>query len=156
MTKTRSTRMGACAALAMATASIASTSIPSIAAAQERDRVWALDCTLSDDTVEALKKHMNDAAPEKLTGEGHVAFVVIYSFEENGGQQLTVGGFTGPVICRNTDVVPEIDQVLQTDNTPTTDLRDVANAIILRYGTANIEQRYCYTVGAKQDCFHLR
>jgi hypothetical protein len=140
----------------MATASIASTSIPSIAAAQERDRVWALDCTLSDDTVEALKEHMNDAGLERLTGDRQVAFVFIYSFEENGGQQLTAGGFTGPVICRNTDVVPEIDQVLQTDNTPTTDLRDVANAIILRYGTTNIEQRYCYTVGANQDCFHLR
>ena len=153
MTKTRSTRIGACAALAMATASIASTSIPSIAAAQEPDRVWAFDCTLSDGAEQGLKDDMDDAS-NKLTDGRQVAFVMIYSFEENHGQQLTAGGFTGPVICRAPGV--SIDQVLQTDDIPTTDVRDVENAIILRYGTTNVEVRLCYTVHAGEDCFWLR
>jgi hypothetical protein len=152
MTKTRSTRMGACAALAMATASIASTSIPSIAAAQEPDRVWALDCTLSDGTEQGLKDDMDDAS-NRLTDERQVAFVVIYSFEENDGQQLTAGGFTGPVICRAPGV--SIDKAQQTDDIPRTNVLDVENAIILRYGTTNVEKRYCHTVDANADCFRI-
>jgi hypothetical protein len=154
MTKTRSTRIGACAALALATASIASTSIPSIAAAQERNRVWGLDCAFSDDTEQALRQHMNEnAAPERLTPERQVAFVLIYSLEGNGGQQLTDGEFTGPVICRAPGV--NIDQILQTDNTPRTDVLDVENALSVRYGTTNIKNRYCLTVDANNDCFDI-
>jgi hypothetical protein len=132
----------------MATASIASTSIPSIAAAQEPDRVWALDCTLSDGTEQGLK---DDMASERLTDERQVALVVIYSFEGNGGQQLTDGRFTGPVICRAPTV--SIEQVLQTDDIPTTDVLDVGNALTLRYGTTNIKNLHCLAVDANNDCF---
>ena len=153
MTKIRSTRIGACAALAMATASIASTSIPSITAAQERDRVWALDCTLSDGSQQALIQDMNEAGLERLTGQRQIAYIVIHSFEENGGQQLTAGGFTGAVICRPPTV--NIDQVLQTDNIPTTNVLDWGNALTLRYGTTNIKNCHCFTVDANNDCFEI-
>ena len=97
---------------------------------------------------------MNEnAAPERLTPERQVAFVVIYSFEGNGGQQLTDGRFTGPVICRAPTV--SIEQVLQTDNLPTTNVLDVGNALTLRYGTTNIKNRHCLTVDANNDCFDV-
>jgi hypothetical protein len=155
MTKTRSTRIGACAALAMATVSIASTSIPSIAAAQEPDRVWE-ECKLNSgeseiNTIQGLLDDM-EASSEQLA-PSKVAFVVIYSFEENDGQQLTAGGFTGPVICRAPGV--NIDKVQQTDDIPTTNVLDVENVIILRYGTTNVEKRYCHTVDGNADCFRM-
>jgi hypothetical protein len=159
MTKTRSTRIGAaCGALAIATASMASACFPSVAAAQSAptaDRVWA-QCQLSIDTVNQLVADMDAAdTSNRLTLDPEqVAFVVIYSFQGNDGQQLTAGGFTGPVICRDTGVA--INQVLQTDDISTTNVLDVENAIILRYGTANVEKRYCHTVDANTDCFRLR
>jgi hypothetical protein len=161
MTKTRSTRMSAAyGALAIATASMASASFPGVAAAQQpqANRVWA-ECTLNSgegaiDTITGLLEDMGASSTQLAPSE--VAFVVIYSLQENDGQPLTGGGFTGPVICRNTEVAPDVDQVLQTDNIPTTDLLDVENAIILRYGTTNVEKRYCHTVDANTDCFRLR
>jgi hypothetical protein len=92
-------------------------------------------------------------ASEILTDERQVAVVVIYSFEGNGGQQLTDGGFTGPVICRAPGV--NIDQVLQTDDIPTTNVLDVGNTLTLRYGTTNIKNRNCLTVDANNDCFEI-
>ena len=163
MTKTRSTRIGAaCGALAVATASIASACIPGVAAAQSAptaNRVWA-QCVLTSDAVTALKSSMTSTG---LATDKKIAFVVIYSFEANDGQRLSgtttpEGPHTGPVICRNTTDTPavSIDQVLQTDNISTTNVLDVENAIILRYGTTNVEKRYCHSVDANTDCFRLR
>jgi hypothetical protein len=144
--------------LAIATAFIASTSIPGIAAAQQADRVWALDCTLGNDTVDGLEQDMAAAGGNRL-GTPTVAFVVIYSFQGNDGQPLSgvtdpEGPHTGPVICRAPGV--NINQVLQTADIPTTNVLDVENAIILRYGTTSVEKRYCHTVDANSDCFRLR
>jgi hypothetical protein len=145
----------------MATAFIASTSVPDIAAAQSNptaDRVWA-QCTLTQAEVTALTNRMTGTG---LGTPKTVAFVVIYSFQGNDGQPLTGGGFTGPVICRAPGV--NIGQVLQTDNIGTTgdpvDVLDVENAIILRYQESGpplgpVEKRYCHTVDANTDCFRL-
>jgi hypothetical protein len=147
----------------MATAFIAGTSVPGSAAPPSNptaDRVWA-QCTLTSAEVTALTNRMTGTG---LGTPKTVAFVVIYSFQGNDGQPLTGGGFTGPVLCRNTAVVPSIDQVLQTDNIGTTsapvDVLDVENALILRYQESGpplgpVQKRYCHTVDANTDCFRL-
>ena len=172
MTKTRATRTGpSWGVLALATAIIASTSVPHIAAAQSADRVWA-QCTLTPTAVTELITSMTNSDTANRLGAKRVAFVVIYSLEGNDGQPLSgvtdpEGSHTGPVICRNTTVATggltsTPTSVLQTDNIPssgggTVDVLDVENALVLRYReSGTLRKRYCHTVDANEDCFLLR
>ena len=166
MTKTRSPEAWRLdGAFALVAALIASISVPGIVAAQSiprENRVWA-GCTLSPSAVTALTDSMS---ANQLGTPKQVAFVVIYSFLENDGQPLsTGGGFTGPVLCRNTAVAPNISQVLQTDNLGTAgapvDVLDFENATILRYQASGatpgpVQKRICHSVDASSDCFNLR
>jgi hypothetical protein len=153
----------ACGALALAmAATIATSTAFAQSGAPTADRIWA-QCVLHSDTVNALINDMtNSPQGNRLGTAKEVAFVVIYSFQDNDGQPLGAGGFTGPVLCRNTTVVPNVATTLQTASIGTSsrpvDVLDVENAFILRYqesGTTNIEKRFCHTVDANSDCFRL-
>ena len=164
MTRLPGVRAG-CGALALAAASIASVAAPGTAAAQSNptaDRVWA-GCTLTNDEVTALIDRM---ASSQLVTEKQIGFVVIHSFQENNGQQLSTGGggFTGPVICRAPGV--SINEVLQTDpigsNASPVDLLDQQSGMSVLYrdpsgsaDPADNKKRFCWTVTSLADCFDL-
>ena len=153
-------RMRAAGASAVAAALLASVSFPGSVAAQSNptaDRVWA-QCVLSDAAVTALTASMaNDA----LATQKQIGFVVIHSFQENNGQQLNSGAFTGPVICRAPGV--DIDEVMQTtligSNSSPVDLLDQQSGMSVLYRDSDSDdpatnrKRFCWTVASSADCF---
>jgi hypothetical protein len=149
----------ACPALAVASALIAGASVyAAVAVAQDApnlNRIWA-GCALSQDTVDAL---LLDVAAGGIE-DPEIAFVVVYSLNnDNDGQPVTVqgqAGFTGPVICRNTDVVSAPVPTSQTDNVGTVTILDAEEAFLLRLGSgSSISKRVCHTVNNNTDCFRI-
>jgi hypothetical protein len=146
-------------ALAMA-ALIASVSLPGTAAAQSNptaDRVWA-QCVLTPAAVTALTASM---ASSQLVTQKQIGFVVIHSFQENNGQELSTsgGGFTGPVICRAPGVsINEVEQTaLIGSNSSPVDLLDQQSGMSVLYrdstDPADNRKRFCWTVTSLADCF---
>lgn len=153
-------RMRAGGALAVAAALLASMVFTGSVAAQSNptaDRVWA-QCVLSDAAITALTNSMATGA---LATQKQIGFVVIHSFQENNGQQLNSGAFTGPVICRAPDV--NIDEVTQTtligSNSSPVDLLDQQSGMSVLYrdsesdSSADNRKRFCWTVASSADCF---
>jgi hypothetical protein len=148
----------ACPALAVTL--IAGTSVyAAVAVAQDApnlNRIWA-GCVLTDTAVTELEASVGEGAgidtPE-------VAFVVVYSLNnDNDGQPVTVqgqAGFTGPVICRNTDVVSAPVATSQTDNVGPVTILDAEEAFVLRVQSgSSIAKRVCHTVNNNTDCFRI-
>lgn len=123
---------------------------------QDANRVGL--CTLEDDTIAALQGDV--AAGIGAEGDVEVAFVVVYSLNNDNHGQPVADGTTGPVLCTNPDFVGP-DETAQTDQIPdtgTVDIRDSSEAFILRYEpsateAAEAEARFCHTVNANVDCF---
>jgi hypothetical protein len=153
--------------LAVAGALIAIGAIPGTASAQTNDRVWA-GCTLNtqggDDehptTTARLLEDMAASSSDLLPDQ--IAFVVIHSFQENNGQPIDGGGFTGPVICRAPDVdMVEVEQTaLIGSNNARVDLLDQQGGMSVLYrdpagsaDPADNRKRFCWTVASAADCF---
>ena len=151
---------GTCAALAVAAAVIAGAAVPAtIAVAQQSpdlNRIWA-GCVLSPEAVDALEA---DVAAGQGIGTPEVAFVVVYSLNNNNdGQPVAVqgqSGFTGPIICRNDEVAGSIADTSQTDNVGPVTILDAEEAFLLRLGSgSSISKRVCHTVNNNTDCFRI-
>jgi hypothetical protein len=141
-----------CAATALAALLIAGSSVEGLA--QTANEVWA-GCVLTTDAVAGLADSL---AP--IEG-AEIAFVVVYSLNNDNDGQPVSGGFTGPVICTNPDEVSAPEPTTQTDNIGTPDdtvtILDAEEAFLLQYQfeaePINIEKRFCHTVDSETDCF---
>jgi hypothetical protein len=151
--------------------------------APEENHVWG-GCELSQEAVEAIQDSIFNSSggeggpfgdfPENL----EVAFVVVYSLQENDGQLLPdTEGYTGPILClggfpgegftpfgiestsEDSPIPPEPGE-----GDPTSvNILDLEEALILRYEpnfpgegepfTGNPEKRFCHTVDDNTDCF---
>jgi hypothetical protein len=133
------------------------------------ERVWG-GCVLSPGTVAAIQADVNDGIGADADTDIQVAFLFVYSLNDNDGQGPVksgpVTGFTGPVLCANSDadfvdrVVLEPVKIKETDDVPssgTVDILDIEEAMILRYrlGNGDIEKRVCHTTGNNNDCFRI-
>jgi hypothetical protein len=139
-----STKIFGYGALAMATAVIASVSVPGCTPTDRRvaepgvsavaeveppapNKRWA-GCILGDDTVERLIRDMKESASASGGGLGTpvtVVYVEVDTFRNNSGQPLPdpegadtapEGPHTGPVLCWNQDETQPPISVQQTDN----------------------------------------
>jgi hypothetical protein len=146
----------ACATMALAAFLLMGASVQALA--QTPGHVWA-GCELSATAVDQLETTLDDAGiidPE-------VAFVVVYSLNNDNDGQQVAGGFTGPVICRNNDVVSAPTPTTQTNDigsaSATVTVLDGEEAFLLRYQFEgeeeenDIEKRVCHTVDSETDCF---
>ena len=149
-----------CAALAVASALVAGAAVPAtIAVAQQSpdlNRIWA-GCLLSPEAVDALEA---DVAAGQGIGTPEVAFVVVYSLNnDNDGQPVSVAGqagFTGPIICRNTEVAGNIADTTQTTDVGNVTILDAEEAFVLRYQSpSSTAKRVCHTVNNNTDCFSI-
>jgi hypothetical protein len=141
------------------------------------ERVWA-GCVLSAATVAAIQADVLSGIglnlPQPVADDIQVAFVFVYSLQDNDGQGPvktgSVTGFTGPVLCSNPAEVATPIKVKETDDIPgpngpagatSVDILDLEEAMILRYkvngGSANgkIEKRVCHTTGNNNDCHRI-
>jgi hypothetical protein len=126
------------------------------------DRVWA-GCTLGLNTINAIKT----AVDQGDIGTADFSFGIVYARSKpNHGQPLTTTppSFTGPVVCipsKQTGLGIAIEKTNEEENIPTAedqgsgvssvDLRDVAEAFIVAYGSNPLpapfeENRFCHTV----------
>jgi hypothetical protein len=141
-----------------------------------KGHVWAgcvLDVRLggnqTNDTVADLKENIIAGSNGKITNANNidVAFIVVYSVDNDNDGQPVSGGFTGPIICINKSKVG-IGETLQTDEIPadgteadTVDTLDAEDVFILRYvlnGGTNDgvkEKVICHTVNDQTDCFRI-
>lgn len=124
-------------------------------------------CSLSAGAVTALR---NDVADDETgldvdPADVEVAFVVVYSLnDDNNGQPLAVGT-TGPILCTNPAVAGSFppsptfaDDPIPPDPEDTVDIFDSAEAFLLRYeesGSGEPETRFCHTTNANVDCYLL-
>ena len=136
-------------------------------------RVWS-GCVLSGSTVDAIQADVNDGINASSDDDIQVAFVFVYSLQDNDGQGPVGGGpnagFTGPILCANPDEVGTPIKVKETDDIPgptgpagasSVDILDLEEAMILRYqvnggvASGKIEKRVCHTTGNNNDCFRV-
>jgi hypothetical protein len=128
--------------------------LPATADAQTRDRVWE-GCFLDPTTLSNLQA---DLTRTGILDSPSVSFIVVYSLgTDNAGQPLTTGGATGPVICRASETSPSVATTTQTTGIGNTNLFDVAEGFMLRYGaaSADAQMRFCHTVDSNVDCFRI-
>lgn len=136
------------------------------------DHVWA-GCELDQATVSALSADLADSGIEDEEGgpNPEIAFVLVYSLNDNDGQPAVVGedeGMTGPVLCLNKNLNVgagnelTIDTTDQTTNIPesgTANFLDVEDVFIVRYQlddeSGDIEKVLCHTVKGNSDCFRI-
>jgi len=165
-------------AMAVASALVAGTSIPAIAAdppAPAANRVWA-GCQLSPTTVTALIGNL-EATGGIPSGNAAVSFVVVYTLaNDNNGQHLSGPNFTGPVICTNPGQVGITafdkngetggNRITETTDIPTQthpsggtiDILEAEEEFILKYvlsGSTAPEKRLCHSTGPNVDCFRI-
>lgn len=152
----------------------------------EENHVWG-GCELSAEAVNEIRQNIFDSAG----GEGgpfgdfadslEVAFVVVYSLQENDGQPLTTEGHTGPILCvggtvgegishlgiettTDTTQIPDPTSNAGSGDAVSVDILDLEEALALRYlplfddGEGGLfegipEKRYCHTVDDNNDCF---
>jgi hypothetical protein len=119
-------------------------------------------CSLDSETVEELQADVA-AGTGIAAGDVEIAFVVVYSLNnDNNGQPLD-GTATGPVLCANEAVTglpaeTTADTQIPSGEEDTFDIRDSSEAFLLRYepsGTPNAETRFCHTTNANVDCYLL-
>ena len=116
-------------------------------------------CNLSSTTVNSLRSDVASGIGS-AAGDVEVAFVVVYSINNDNNGQPVATGTTGPILCTNATVVNRetTDQTTQIPSSGTVDIFDSSEAFILRYqhsGASEAESRFCHTVNANVDCFHL-
>lgn len=144
-----------CAATALAALLVAGSSVQALA--QTAGHVWA-GCVLTDDAVTELEASVAAGAG---IGTPEIAFVVVYSLNNDNDGQPVTGGVTGPVICRNNAVVSAPVPTTQTNDigsaSDTVTVLDGEEAFLLRYQfddpPQDIEKRVCHTVDSETDCF---
>jgi hypothetical protein len=97
-------------------------------------------------------------ASNRIQGDAQIAFVVVYSLQENDGQAVQApggaSGFTGPIICKNPALtVTETDQTANLNNIT---ILDAEEAFVLRYQSGStVRKRICHSVDANTDCFNV-
>jgi hypothetical protein len=118
-------------------------------------------CSLDSDTVEELQADVA-AGTGIAESDVEIAFVVVYSLNNDNNGQALNGAATGPVLCANETVTGFPAET--TADTPippgagTVDIRDSSEAFLLRYeesDTTDAETRFCHTINANVDCFVL-
>lgn len=149
-------------AMTLAALVLAGTSVQALA--QTANQVWA-GCVLTtgsgEETTNAVAALEESLAP--IVGS-EIAFVVVYSLNNDNDGQPVTGGFTGPVICRNPEVVGPPVPTNQTENigaaNDTVTILDAEEAFLLQYrfddAPTDIEKRVCHTVNANTDCFLIQ
>jgi hypothetical protein len=167
-------RSEAGSAIVASIALLACSSLPALAVdPAQPERVWG-GCVLDPATVENIQIDVNEGIGADLDTDIQVAFVVVYSLNDNDGQgPVSLGpttGFTGPILCTNPAEVGTPIEVTESQDIPTQtgpsgatsiDILDVEEAMILRYevngGSAGgaIEKRFCHTTGVNNDCFRI-
>jgi hypothetical protein len=151
------------------------------------DHVWG-GCVLSTGEGGTVGSLLADIADSDSADEDpdldqenlQVGFVVVYTLgNPNDGQPIDGGGFTGPVICLNPNLV-DVTAFEDDGETPLTetsaipddtgpdgadsvDLLAAEEVFILQYEIndddeesfidGNIEKRICHTVAGNSDCF---
>jgi hypothetical protein len=113
-------------------------------------------CSLDSGTVGELQADV--AAGTDIDDDDiEIAFVVVYSLNnDNNGQPLD-GGATGPVLCTNPALV-DPTETFADEEIPlegTIDILDSAEAFLLRYQDGETASRFCHTTNANVDCFLL-
>ena len=118
-------------------------------------------CLLDPSTVTALQNDVADGVDGIAGDDVEIAFVVVYSLNnDNNGQPLD-GLATGPVLCADAAVTGIPAETAADDPIPpvgTVDIRDSSEAFLLRYeesDTTEAETRFCHTTNANVDCFLL-
>ena len=157
--------IGRCAMVALAAGLFAGGVVP--AKAQTANEVSA-DCVLSSPTVAALQADVADIGEDMPDAEDvEVAFVMVYALNnDNDGQPLDDdGGYTGPILCSNPDLVgvqdTTQDAAIPGSRAVSVDTLDAEDVFILRYalngGTngGDIEKVICHTVDANVNCFRI-
>jgi hypothetical protein len=113
-------------------------------------------CTLDAATVTALQGDVG--AGVGANGVPEVAFVVVYSINNDNNGQPIPGGTTGPVLCTNPNAPLPLATPADTDILGI-DILDSAEAFLLRFegsgGTTEPETRFCHTTNANVDCYLL-
>jgi hypothetical protein len=117
-------------------------------------------CELGNTTITNLQA---DVAADTGAEEVEVAFVVVYSLNNDNNGQVVDGEPTGPILCTNGALVdsPPVGTNANDVIPPeegTVDIFDSSEAFLLRYeenATTDIETRFCHTVNANVDCFSL-
>jgi hypothetical protein len=155
----------------------------------EENHVWA-GCELDNGAVTVLRQRIiassgGESSPFGDASDLQIAFVVVYSFQENDGQALVggEGGFTGPVLCLGGDAgegfepfaietttettsIPDPESDAASSGAESVDILDLEEALALRYlplfddGEGGLfegtpEKRYCHTVDGNNDCFTI-
>jgi hypothetical protein len=151
--------------------------------APEENHVWA-GCQLDSDTVEAIQDDVftssldgSEFSPFGSPSNVQVAFIVVYSLQENDGQGLDGGEgppFSGPILCAGGfpfggGGIAPFNVATTTEDSPipdpstgadSVDILDLEEALILRYapnfeggGGGDPEKRFCHTVDENTDCF---
>lgn len=140
-----------------------------------KGHVWAgcvLDVRLggnqTNDTVADLKENIIAGSNGKITNPANidVAFIVVYSVNNDNDGQPVSGGHTGPIICINKSLGVEVTS--QTAPIPpagsdasSVDTLDAEDAFILRYvlnggiNDGKKEKVICHTVNDQTDCFRI-
>lgn len=165
----------ACRVVVASAAMAAFLSGPAFAAVDppQPERVWG-GCVLDPATVAEIQADVNVGIGLASATDIRVAFVVVYSLNDNDGQgPVSLGpatGFTGPILCTNPAEVGIPNEVTESADIPaqtgpsgatSIDILDLEEAMILRYdvngGAADgtIEKRFCHTVGVNNDCFRI-
>jgi hypothetical protein len=116
-------------------------------------------CSLGNTTITNLQTDV--AAGIGINqGDVEIAFVVVYSLNnDNNGQPLD-GVATGPILCTNDDFLDPTAAAANDVIPPsgTVDIFDSSEAFLLRYEeneTTDTETRFCHTTNANVDCFLL-
>jgi hypothetical protein len=155
---------GGYGAIALATTLLLGSPIPALSQVAPPDpedsHVWA-GCVLDAATVAALQADVNVGIEAELDSDIEIAFVVVYSLNNDNDGQPVTGGTTGPVICTNPEVVDTPSPTTQTTNIGSADdtvtILDAEEAFLLRYQfedpPEDIEKRVCHTVDNNTDCF---
>ena len=117
-------------------------------------------CSLDAETVERLRDDVADGTG--IAGDDiEIAFVVVYSLNNDNNGQPLAGAATGPVLCADPTVTGTPAETTADAQIPpegTVDIRDSSEAFLLRYeasGTTEAETRFCHTTNANVDCFQL-
>jgi hypothetical protein len=170
-------------AIALALALVGGVSFRALAADPPdpvQDKAWG-NCSLNSATVEAIRSAVaaGPGIQNTTTKPVKVSFIVVYSLAyDNDGQPLSgPSAFTGPVICRSSEVgITALDNTgaalkettdipTQTDPGPvkatSIDILEAEEAFTLQYTLNNgsnagkIEKRMCLTIEGNVDCFRI-
>jgi hypothetical protein len=132
------------------------------------DRVFA-GCTFTTADLQLLLNIPNSSL-NKFVGDAiQGSYILIYvRANPNDGQPLDAGGFTGPVLCINSDT-ETIDQTTETTPIPNStnhpgvtsvDIRGAETAFHLQYELnptpGDIEKRVCHSVAGNTDCYFIQ